>query len=122
MKKHILPAIRLTLFCLIFFCGVYTLIILGIAQAAPGKGLGEKFFVNKVFVNANYLLLFFCKKLNTTVPYQHRRLLKRILLLTGVLTSPSKKFRDSSKALCLKNSLYKTLNELGRNLFAYSLL
>ncbi|HRH59102.1 MAG TPA: K(+)-transporting ATPase subunit C [Chitinophagaceae bacterium] len=41
MKQDILPAIRLTLICLIFFSGVYTLIILGIAQAAPGKGMGE---------------------------------------------------------------------------------
>lgn len=50
MKQHILPAIRLTLFCLIFFCGVYTLTILGIAQAAPGKGLGEKVMVNNKVV------------------------------------------------------------------------
>jgi K+-transporting ATPase ATPase C chain len=41
MKQHILPALRLTLICVIFFCGVYTLLIWGIAQAAPGKGLGE---------------------------------------------------------------------------------
>jgi K+-transporting ATPase ATPase C chain len=41
MKQHILPALRLTLVCVIFFCGIYTLVIWGIAQAAPGKGLGE---------------------------------------------------------------------------------
>jgi K+-transporting ATPase ATPase C chain len=46
MKQHILPAIRLTIFCLLFFCGAYTLIILGIAKAAPGKGLGETISVN----------------------------------------------------------------------------
>jgi K+-transporting ATPase ATPase C chain len=46
MKQHILPAIRLTLFCLVFFCGVYTLIILGIAQAAPQKGMGQTISVN----------------------------------------------------------------------------
>lgn len=41
MKQHIFPALKLTLFCIIFFCGVYTLVILGIAQFAPNKGLGE---------------------------------------------------------------------------------
>ncbi len=41
MKAHLLPALKLTLFCVIFFCGVYTLLILGIAQAAPGHGDGE---------------------------------------------------------------------------------
>jgi potassium-transporting ATPase KdpC subunit len=41
MKQHILPAIKITLICLIFFCGIYTLLILGIAQFAPNKGNGE---------------------------------------------------------------------------------
>ena len=41
MKQHILPAIRLTLVCIVFFCGIYTLIIYGVAQAAPAKGKGE---------------------------------------------------------------------------------
>jgi K+-transporting ATPase ATPase C chain len=41
MKNHIVPAIRLTLFCAVFFCGFYTLSILGIAQFAPNKGKGE---------------------------------------------------------------------------------
>jgi len=41
MKQHILPALKLTLVCLVFFCGIYTLVIWGIAQAVPGKGLGE---------------------------------------------------------------------------------
>src|SRR6478752_5625047 len=40
MKQHILPALRLTLGCLIFFSGIYTLFILGIAQFAPGHGEG----------------------------------------------------------------------------------
>ena len=40
MKQHIFPAIRLTLVCIIFFAGVYTLAILGIAQAAPNQGNG----------------------------------------------------------------------------------
>jgi K+-transporting ATPase ATPase C chain len=40
MKQHIIPALRLTLVCLVFFCGIYTLVIWGIAQASPGKGEG----------------------------------------------------------------------------------
>jgi K+-transporting ATPase ATPase C chain len=46
MKQHILPAIKLTLITLIFFSGVYTLFIWLIAQAAPGKGLGQTVTVN----------------------------------------------------------------------------
>src|SRR6478736_9876384 len=46
MKEHILPAIRLTIVCILFFCGVYTLFILGIAQAAPAKGNGQPVIVN----------------------------------------------------------------------------
>jgi K+-transporting ATPase ATPase C chain len=41
MKTHILPALKLTLVCIVFFCGIYTLLILGIAQAAPAHGQGE---------------------------------------------------------------------------------
>lgn len=49
MKQHILPAIRLTLICVIVFVGLYTLLIWGVAQAAPGKGEGETVSVaNKV--------------------------------------------------------------------------
>jgi potassium-transporting ATPase KdpC subunit len=46
MKQHILPAIRLTIICMIFFMGIYSLLILGIAQAAPAKGKGETVSVN----------------------------------------------------------------------------
>ena len=46
MKQHIFPAIRLTIVCFIAFVGFYTLIILGIAQAAPNKGLGETVSIN----------------------------------------------------------------------------
>src|ERR1700722_9338521 len=46
MKQHIIPALRLTLVCLLFFCGLYTLIILGIAQVSPGKGEGETVLEN----------------------------------------------------------------------------
>jgi K+-transporting ATPase ATPase C chain len=41
MKQHILPAIKMTIVCIILFCGLYTLLILGIAQAAPNKGEGQ---------------------------------------------------------------------------------
>jgi len=50
MKQHLLPAIKLTLVCLVFFCGVYTLLILGIAQAAPNKGEGQTLSVNQKVV------------------------------------------------------------------------
>ncbi|MEP7196604.1 MAG: K(+)-transporting ATPase subunit C [Saprospiraceae bacterium] len=35
MKNNILPAIRLTLVCLVFFCGIYTLSVFGISKLAP---------------------------------------------------------------------------------------
>jgi K+-transporting ATPase ATPase C chain len=41
MKTHILPALKLTLVCIVFFCGIYTLLVLGISQAAPAHGEGE---------------------------------------------------------------------------------
>ena len=41
MKENILPAIRLTLFCALFFSGIYTLSIYGIAQLSPNNGNGE---------------------------------------------------------------------------------
>ena len=40
MKKNIIPAIRLTLVSMVFFMGIYTLIMLGIAQFAPNNGKG----------------------------------------------------------------------------------
>lgn len=46
MKENIMPAIRLTLFCAVFFSGIYTLSILGIAQLAPNQGKGEIVTVN----------------------------------------------------------------------------
>ena len=46
MKQYILPSIRLTLVCLVFFYGISTLLILGFAQAAPAKGKGEPVTVN----------------------------------------------------------------------------
>ncbi len=41
MKYNILPAVKLTLLCLIFFSGMYTAVIYGIAQFAPNNGKGE---------------------------------------------------------------------------------
>jgi len=41
MIKNIIPALRLTIVCLIFFVGVYSAIIWSIAQFAPGKGKSE---------------------------------------------------------------------------------
>jgi len=41
MKNNIIPATKLTFILLLFFCGVYSLIILAIAQLAPNKGKGE---------------------------------------------------------------------------------
>ena len=46
MRQHILPALRLTVITIVFFCGIYTIFILAIAQAAPGKGRGETVTVN----------------------------------------------------------------------------
>lgn len=49
MKQNILPAIRLTLVCMVFFMGIYSLLILAGAQLAPGKGKGETVTIdNKV--------------------------------------------------------------------------
>jgi len=53
MKQNILPAIRLTAVCLLFFSGFYTLIILGIAQLAPNNGKGEIISSNQKKYYAN---------------------------------------------------------------------
>lgn len=50
MKQHILPAIKLTAVTIVFFIGIYSLIIWVIAQAAPNKGLGETVIVNNKVV------------------------------------------------------------------------
>jgi len=50
MKQHILPAIRLTLVCLLFFMGIYSFIIWLPAQLAPGKGKGETVLINNKIV------------------------------------------------------------------------
>lgn len=50
MKQNILRAIRLTIVCMIFFMGIYSLIIWLPAQAAPGKGKGETVIANNRIV------------------------------------------------------------------------
>lgn len=40
MKEHLLPAIKLTLITLIFFCVLYPALIWGIAQVSPNQGKG----------------------------------------------------------------------------------
>lgn len=46
MKQHILPAIKLTALSILFFIGVYTLVIWLVAQLSPEKGNGETVIVN----------------------------------------------------------------------------
>lgn len=41
MKAHIFPAIKLTLFSIVFFSGIYTGIVWLMAQASPNQGKGE---------------------------------------------------------------------------------
>jgi len=53
MKTNFLPALKLTLVCLLFFSGIYTIIILGAAQLAPNKGKGEIIIVNGKTYYAN---------------------------------------------------------------------
>ncbi len=50
MKQHLLPAIKLTFICLVLFCGLYSLLILGVAQAAPDKGEGQTISINNKVV------------------------------------------------------------------------
>ncbi|WBV60664.1 K(+)-transporting ATPase subunit C [Chryseobacterium camelliae] len=52
MKQNILPAIRLTLLCAVFFSGIYTLFIFGIAQAALNNGKGEIIKSEKLLVKS----------------------------------------------------------------------
>lgn len=46
MKQNFFPALRLTLVCMVFFMGIYSLAILAGAQLVPGKGKGETVVVN----------------------------------------------------------------------------
>jgi potassium-transporting ATPase KdpC subunit len=40
IKSYVFPALRLTLACMVFFCGFYTLAVWGVAQLAPNQGKG----------------------------------------------------------------------------------
>lgn len=55
MKQNIIAAIRLTLLCMVLFMGVYSMIILVIAQLAPANGKGEKVVVNNKVVGYKLL-------------------------------------------------------------------
>lgn len=50
MKQNIVPAIRLTLVCMVFFMGIYSFIVWLPAQMAPGQGKGETVSFNKHIV------------------------------------------------------------------------
>jgi len=41
MKTNIFSAIKLTILTIIFFCGIYTLVVWAIAQLSPNHGKGE---------------------------------------------------------------------------------
>ena len=41
MKTNLIPALRLTLVCVVLFMGLYPALIWGIAQLAPNRGEGE---------------------------------------------------------------------------------
>jgi K+-transporting ATPase ATPase C chain len=50
MRQNIVPAIRLTIVCMVFFMGIYSLVILAFAQLAPGRGKGEAVSFKNKFV------------------------------------------------------------------------
>ena len=50
MKQHICPAVKLTAVTIIFFIGIYTLLVWLVAQSFPNKGLGETVTVNNKVV------------------------------------------------------------------------
>ena len=55
MKKHILPAIKLTIVCILFFVVAYTLVVWGIGQlVAPNNGKGEIINYNSSKDNTKY--------------------------------------------------------------------
>lgn len=46
MRTNLLSAIKLTGICVIFFMGIYTLLVFGTAQLMPGKGTGNNISQN----------------------------------------------------------------------------
>ncbi|WP_448606993.1 K(+)-transporting ATPase subunit C [Paenimyroides ceti] len=53
MKKHILPAIKLTVFSILLLCIIYPIIVWGIAQFSSNKGKGEVITFNSKIYYAN---------------------------------------------------------------------
>src|SRR4249919_278410 len=53
MKTHLIPAIILTICSIIFFSGIYSVAMLGIAQLAPNHGKGEIISANGKTYYAN---------------------------------------------------------------------
>jgi len=55
MKSHIIPAIKLTLVCILVFVGAYTIVVWGIGQLiAPNHGNGETINYLKSTNNSKY--------------------------------------------------------------------
>ena len=50
MKQHILPAVRLTIVCMVFFMAIYSLMVFIPTQVAPGKGRGQLISVNNKII------------------------------------------------------------------------
>lgn len=46
MKQYILPSLKLSLVCIIICSAIYPLLIAAIGRLSPGKGNGEKLFLN----------------------------------------------------------------------------
>lgn len=46
MKTNLISSLRLTLILLIFFSGIYTIIVYGAAKLSPGKGKGDIIEIN----------------------------------------------------------------------------
>lgn len=53
MNAYIFSAFRLTIVCLLFFVGIYSAIVFGIAQFAPNQGKGEVISQNNKTYYAN---------------------------------------------------------------------
>lgn len=53
MKEPLLPALKMTLLTLVFFSGVYTLAVWGVAQLSPNGGKGETITANGKTYYAN---------------------------------------------------------------------
>jgi potassium-transporting ATPase KdpC subunit len=50
MKQYLSISLKLTGLCIVFFSGLYTLLIWGIAQLEPNRGEGERLYVNENIV------------------------------------------------------------------------